>query len=212
MEYKAVIFDFDGTLADTESFYAKNFRDTMKEQGLETDEEDEILVLGYGPYAKVAFMEEKYHVKLDADGFAYSFRKKNKELFPEDGASLLFDDVKDALVLCKEKGLKTYVCTNTDTDRVTRVLEQMGILRYFDAVIGKDISLARKPSELPYLFILKEYSYEKNEVIAIEDSNTGVISAVKAGIYTVGLQRREGLILKDADVHITSLDQLRDLI
>ena len=49
MNYKAAIFDFDGTLGNTEPFYAVNFDDTMKEYGVVCDEKDHIAFIGFPP-------------------------------------------------------------------------------------------------------------------------------------------------------------------
>ena len=209
---KAVIFDFDGTLGDTEPFYAVNFDDTMKEYGVICDEEDHIAFIGYGPYDKVRIVEEKYGVKIDADEAAASFRKKNNDRFPEDASCFLFDDVIGCLNLCKEKGLSCYICSNTDSARVEMMVKQMGIYEYFDGISGKDLCGARKPSPVPYLYMLDKYGYQKDEVIVIEDSAGGVRSAKAPGLNTLGLERVKGLYLEEADEHITSLDDVLKII
>ncbi len=205
---KAVIFDFDGTLGNTEPFYEVNFDDTMKEYGITCDEEDHIAFIGYGPYDKVRIVEEKYGVKIDADEAAASFRKKNVDRFPQDASSFLFDDVRKCLDLCKEKGLACYICSNTDSSKVEKMVKQMGIYGYFDGISGKDLCGARKPSPVPYLYLLEKYGYGKEEVLVIEDSVGGVSSAKAAGLKTLGLERVKGIDLKEADLHISSLDDL----
>lgn len=212
MNYKAAIFDFDGTLGNTEPFYAVNFDDTMKEYGVICDEKDHIAFIGFGPYDKVAMVEKRYGVKIDADEAAKSFRKKNADRFPEDASGFLFDDVKDCLEDCKEKGMKLYICSNTDSEKVSRMIKQMGIESYFDGVSGKDLCGARKPSSIPYTYLIEKYSYRKQDVIVIEDSVGGVRSAKGAGLYTVGLQREEGICLEEADLRISSLHELRKVL
>ena len=209
---QAVIFDFDGTIADTEAFYADNFSDTMKENGIVIDEEDRIVTLGFGPYDKVEMMEKKYHVKLDAEAITLSFRKKNAERFPEDASSLLFDDVKEALEYCRSRKLKLYICSNTDSEKVEKIVKQMGIFGYFDGIIGKDISGARKPSSIPYLYIAEHYHYDAEEILAIEDSKSGVQSATGAGVRTAGLYRVKEADLGETDFPITSLKELKEII
>ena len=54
---KAIVFDFDGTIADTEGFYADNFFEVMEGYGIHCDAEDRVKTLGYGPDEKVAMME-----------------------------------------------------------------------------------------------------------------------------------------------------------
>ena len=209
---KAIVFDFDGTIADTEGFYADNFFEVMAGYGVSCDEEDRVKTLGYGPDEKVAMMEKKYQVKLDSPAIAAAFRKMNADRFPEDGSHLIFNDVEDALDYCKKQGYALYICSNTDSTKVKRITTQMGIVQYFDAIIGKDISGARKPSSDPYRFMLKQYGYQKEEMAAIEDSRTGVASARGAGIPVIGLCRMEGLDLGETDVLIRSLAEIKNII
>ncbi len=88
----------------------------------------------------------------------------------------------------------------------------MGIEGYFDGVSGKDLCGARKPSSIPYTYLIEKYGYQKEEVIVIEDSVGGVRSAKGAGLYTVGLQREEGICLEEADLRISSLNELRKVL
>ena len=209
---KAIVFDFDGTIADTEGFYADNFFEVMAGYGISCDEEDRVKTLGYGPDEKVAMMEKKYQVKLDSPAIAAAFRKMNADCFPEDDSHLIFDDVKDALRYCQKQGYALYICSNTDSTKVKKITRQMGIIQYFDDIVGKDISGARKPSSDPYRFMLKQYGYRKEEMAAIEDSRTGVGSAKGAGIRVIGLCRLEGLDLGEADLLIRSLAELKNII
>ncbi len=209
---KAIVFDFDGTIADTEGFYADNFFEVMAGYGISCDEEDRVKTLGYGPDEKVAMMEKKYQVKLDSPAIAAAFRKMNADRFPEDGSHLIFDDVKDALRYCQKQGYALYICSNTDSTKVKKITRQMGIIQYFDDIVGKDISGARKPSSDPYRFMLKQYGYRKEEMAAIEDSRTGVGSAKGAGISVIGLCRMEGLDLGETDVLIRSLAEIKNII
>ncbi|MBQ1624903.1 MAG: HAD family phosphatase [Erysipelotrichaceae bacterium] len=209
---KAIVFDFDGTIADTEGFYADNFFEVMAGYGVSCDEEDRVKTLGYGPDEKVAMMEKKYQVKLDSPAIAAAFRKMNADRFPEDGSHLIFNDVEDALDYCKKQGYALYICSNTDSTKVKKITRQMGIIQYFDDIVGKDISGARKPSSDPYRFMLKQYGYQKEEMAAIEDSRTGVASARGAGIPVIGLCRMEGLDLGETDVLIRSLAEIKNII
>ena len=209
---KAIVFDFDGTIADTEGFYADNFFEVMAGYGISCDEEDRVKTLGYGPDEKVAMMEKKYQVKLDSPAIAAAFRKMNADRFPEDGSHLIFDDVKDALRYCQKQGYALYICSNTDSTKVKKITRQMGIIQYFNDIVGKDISGARKPSSDPYRFMLKQYGYQKEEMAAIEDSRTGVGSAKGAGISVIGLCRMEGLDLGETDVLIRSLAEIKNII
>ncbi len=157
MIIKAVIFDFDGTIADTESIYVGNFSDTMKLYGIDCDEQDRASFPGLSPSEKIRIMMDKYHVDIDIEEATLEYRKRNEQFFPKDAKTLLFPDVEDALKQCRNHHLKLYVCSNTDSTRVEELLKQMNILSYFDGISGKDLSLVRKPSPIAYEYLLNRY-------------------------------------------------------
>ena len=209
---KAVIFDFDGTIADTEPFYESNILTVAREYGISCDDSDLSYFFGRGPNEKFSYLAEKYHVDIDVENASARCRKMNRELFPKDASDLLFDDVLSAMKLCQERGLRIFVCSNTDSGRIRSAAEDMGILTYIDEIFGKDRSGCRKPSSGPYEYILKTMSYKRDEVVAIEDSKPGVNSAMGAQIKTVGLCRKCSPDQLKADVHIDSLYDLSKVL
>lgn len=205
-----VIYDFDGTIADTETFYAESFCKTMEGYGVICDEQDRLSFRGLGPHEKIRLICDKYNVNIDHEGATFRYRKYNYEHFPEP-KSILFEDVEPSLRYCKSKGYQIYICSNTDSYRVKEILEQMEIDHYFDGISGKDLCKARKPSSIPYFYILEHFNISKDETIAIEDSIGGVESALGAGIRTIGLQRDKGVTLP-TDTCIDTLFDLNELI
>ena len=207
-----VIFDYDGTLVDTESLYSRNYAETMLRYGVVCDLKDRKSFYGYDPFEKAAKIIQRYGVTFDVEEAAREYRKLNAERFPENVKTLLFDDVVSSLEYCQSKGMRLFVCSNTQSDRIKEILEEIGILHYFEGISGRDLSQARKPSPIPYQYLLNEYGLKKEETLAIEDSNGGIISAKAAGIKTVGLCR---VLTKDelnADYHIDSLSELNSII
>jgi len=207
---KAIIYDFDGTIAATEPIYLKNYCDIMADYGILCDEEDKYRIYGSSPYEKAAAIKQRYSLPFDEEEAASRYRKMNIENLPEDYRLLLYDDVIETLSCFQSAGIRQYICSNTDSGRVEQLLEGMGILSYFKDICGKDKSQGRKPASIPYEYMLERYGYKRNEVVAIEDSINGVNSAKGAGIYTIGLcrfMRPEDL---NADAHISSLTEIKE--
>ena len=205
---RSVIYDFDGTIVDTETFYVNNFCQTMKKYGIDCDQQDRISFLGRSPKEKIDIMERKYGVPIDAKQAEGYYRKLNEDLFPKDPSILLFDDVIDSLHDCRNKGIKTYICSNSDSFRVKQILEQIGILDLFDGISGKDLCGIRKPSAIPYLYMIDKYKLHKEETIAVEDSANGIRSALLADLKVIGLCR-DGNCFQEAYSCIDSLFDLK---
>ncbi len=211
MKITAIIFDFDGTLFDTEAFYCGNFVQTMKKYGVICDKDDIKYFHGLGPSEKIHYIEEKYNVIIDEKEAEDSYRKLNRDTFPP-AEKLLFEDVIETLEYCKTKGYKLFICSNTDSYRVRELLEEAKISFYFDGISGKDMCKARKPSKVPYSFLLDHFGLRKEETVAIEDSSGGVYSAMAAGIQTIGLCRIMDPSELKADHCIKSLTELKELL
>ena len=210
---KAVVFDFDGTIADTERIYIDNFISMIEDYGLSFDDDDRRHMLGCGYSEKAEYVSRKYHVDIrNEEEDTALFRKLNAENIPEDPSGLLFEDVVPTFESCKEKGLQIYLCSNTPSDRIRKIVTEMGIISYIDEIFGKDKFLIRKPSSVAYEYILKTMGLDKDEVIAIEDSKGGVISAKGAGIYTIGLCRTALPKDLNADIHIRDLYELKKIL
>lgn len=210
---KAVIFDFDGTIADTERIYIDNFISMIEDYGLSFDEDDKRHMVGCGYSEKAEYVTKKYHVDIrNEEEDTALFRKLNADNIPKDPSCLLYDDVIPAFQMIRKKGLKIFLCSNTPSDRIEKIVTKMGIISYIDEIFGKDKFLVRKPSSVAYEYILKTKGLNKDEVIAIEDSKGGIKSAKGAGIYAIGLCRVSLPEDLNADIHISDLNELKMIL
>ncbi len=94
------------------------------------------------------------------------------------------------------------------------ILQGLGLLKYFDAVLGSDSVQAKKPSPVPILELLKRFNADRNEAIVTGDSNYDIEAARAAGVnvvaVTYGFRSRDSL--KGADFMIDSFDGLLDIV
>lgn len=184
MSIKAVLFDLDGTLIDTERCYQTVWPKAVAHFGFEMTREQALMLRSLGrPFAPRQFKE------WYGDSFNYDeVRAYRKELFEEmiarEGLKLK-PYAEEILKYLKERGVMISTATATDEERTTRYLTKVGLIDYFDKICCATQVKEGKPSPDLYLYAAEQVGFSKDECIAVEDAPNGVRSAAAAGIRTV---------------------------
>lgn len=207
---KAVIFDMDGVIVDSEPIQSKSWEKLLHERGItpifnENGFIHEIGSTGDKSYLKIM---KSHNITEDLQ----TIRKRRREIFvkilqenltPNPGLIKLLEEI-------KKKKLKIAVASNRLLEHVYLVLDELHIRTFFDAVIGPRSDLRHKPFPDIYIETAKELGLIPSECIAIEDSDIGIISAKAAGMKTIALTTphisREKL--SQADSIVDSLDNI----
>ena len=93
--------------------------------------------------------------------------------------------------LLKDRGRKVAIVSSTDRAHLEAALSRMGLSGFIDTIIsGSDVQ-NKKPSPEPYLKGIEALSVDKQDAVVIEDSPTGIQSAVNAGIDCIGFEGSE---------------------
>lgn len=210
---RAVIFDMDGTLIDTEAAHRRAFAETgqaigwpmsddllLSMVGIHRDENERMLAAHLGPdFPLVRFY-------ADSDALFEAAVDAGIPLRP--GANLLLDHLARA-------GIPVALATSTAAPYAQQRLEKTGLLHYFDVIVTRSDVDRPKPHPEPYLLAARLLDVDPAQCVAVEDSYAGVRSAVAAGIATVMvpdlLPPTEELVLACAQV-LPSLTDLRDLL
>lgn len=176
---KAVCFDLDGTLIDSDPYWDQAFMNV-----LETVDENavfpDVSLTGLSvsdKWEKVLRIEE---IKTEISPKELCERTKKEllklyeEPMPKDGFWPL------ALELKQEKGMRLALTTNTDRDVVDKLLSKMGIKETFDFIICGDEVKRRKPNPEIYKTVAKKLELKTENILVFEDSVVGATSARKA--------------------------------
>ena len=208
---RAVIFDMDGTLIDTEKYYQEFWPKALAEFGYEITKEQTLSIRSLGrPFAPQRFRE------WYGDDFDYiKVREKRKELMnarlAETGIDLKPGAV-EILSFLKENGIAAAVATASDMTRTEKYLDEAGIKHYFTKLISATMVEKGKPAPDIYKYACAELGLPPEECMAVEDAPNGIISAGKAGCKVVMVPDMTG---PDSEVEpylFACVDRLDDII
>ncbi len=181
-QLKAIVFDFDGLILDTESqmYNATQTIYNRYKVHLPLSIWSQSIGSHGGYFDAVDYLQEKSGKKIDRHSF-YSERKELmaeliEKLQPLPGAERLIRNG-------KENGLKLGLSTSSEAGWATGHLERLGLLDYFDFVQTADDVEEAKPHPALYLQTVRGLGVEPHEAVAFEDSANGAKSAVAAGIH-----------------------------
>ena len=212
---RAVIFDFDGVIANSEPLHFRAYRDVLVDKGITLTESSYYeRYLGYDDIgAFTAIAADTGTAFTDADIAALVARKAVRLEDLEKSGSVLFPGARDAIMRMAD-AFPIAVASGALKAEILRVLEHEGLRGYFQFVVSAEDTPASKPDPAPYLLAAETLrstlvDLQAHECVAIEDSKWGLVSARTAGMRTVGItQTYPAFELVDvSDTVITHLDQ-----
>jgi HAD superfamily hydrolase (TIGR01509 family) len=212
--YQALLFDLDGTIAETDSLHLPTWVDALQPYGVEVDEEfyrDRISGRNTAEIVRELLPDlTDEQGRSIGDAKEASFRKRASELEPLPG-------LVDFIERGRERGMKIALVTNAPEENVEAILLALKLRDLFDVVVLADEVEAVKPDPAPYGAALEKTGIQAERALAFEDSVSGISSSVAAGIPTVGIaSSQDPKKLLGAGAFMTAQDftdpQLRALI
>lgn len=185
---KALVWDLDGTLAETEELHRAAFNRAFAEMGLPVFWDQELyrsLLETTGGKERIArsLQDCQDCPPLAPEEIARLHRRKN-ELFAEllaQGVDLR-PGVFRLLLEAKGAGLGLALATTTSPENVHAFLARTGLERVFDLVLAGDVVPRKKPDPAIYLLALERLGLTPLEALALEDSRNGLLAASRAGL------------------------------
>lgn len=205
---KAVIFDMDGVLADSEQFICKAAMMMFSEIGVVVQPDDFKPFIGTGENRYIGGVAEKYGLHVDIEKVksrTYTIYREiiRGELKPLQGAV-------DFVSKCKNLGLKIAIATSADKVKMEANLKEIGIPpSIFDALVNGLEVVNKKPSPEIYLKAAEKTGIKPMECLVVEDAVTGIRAAKSAGCRCLAVTNSfERTLLSEADWICDSLREV----
>jgi HAD superfamily hydrolase (TIGR01509 family) len=181
---KAILYDLDGTIADTDPIHFIAWQDCLKEFGIEITETFYKQEMSGSTNPRLI---AKFLPQLSAsEGEALSEQKEARfralvQQLP------LMPGLMDLIDWAKQRHIQQAVVTNAPRKNAQFMLKALQLDDVFDRVILAEEVGIGKPDPAPYTYALKQFGLEPDQAIAFEDSPLGIQSATNAGILTIGI-------------------------
>lgn len=209
---KAVIFDFDGTIADSVYVWNKVDRDFFARRGMEVPEDyvDAISTMSF--YNGAVYTKEKYSIKESVGDIMEEWNTHALEEYENNVR--LKPYVRNYIYRLRQQGIKIGLATASNPEFYLPVLKREGIMGYFDAFAdGSDKNVRNKDFPDIYLLCAERLKTEPSQCRVYEDVIKGVLSAKSAGmeviaVYDKSNESRWEEIKASADAYIMDFSQL----
>lgn len=177
---RAICFDLDGLLLDTEHTYRDGWLDAFEKMGIDKNAYD------LAAWSGLSWLQTRKLLAADLGDAMVSKIRQARETYILSQMTADKIPIKSGahavLQAAKKKGLKLAVVSSTVSSRAIPLLENADLLTYFDVHVFGDEVMAHKPLPDPYLAALAKLGVEDSQALAVEDSFTGALSATKAGL------------------------------
>lgn len=196
---QALIFDVDGTLADTERHgHRVAFNRAFAETGLDWDWSEQVygeLLEITGGKERIQFYRNRDYPTFQPDGdlkdwaaTLHRTKTRHYKQLLQDGIIPLRPGVQRLIQEARDAGVRLAIATTTTPENVTTLLEMTlgpDSPTWFEVIAAGDMVPAKKPAPDVYHYVLQAMSLAPNECLALEDSYQGLQSAMQAGIPTL---------------------------
>lgn len=214
MQIKAVIFDMDGVIVDSERYFPTLERSWFSSLiGKEWRDEDEANITGRSASDIYKVLKEQYNLKADKNLFLKQYDEIAKDVYENKCVlTLNFVEVVDIL---KRKNLKITLVSSSPKSWIEMVLKRFKIRDKFDVIISADeLNGKGKPSPDIYLHSVKILNLNATECVVIEDSKNGVIAAKSANMFCIGFRNgiNQNQDLCKADKIIYDLSEILSIV
>lgn len=207
---KALIFDFDGLILDTEAPDYQAWQEIYREYGQELSVNVWGRIIGgtgFATFDAIAHLEGLVGRPLDGAALNARWRARGDELI---AAQPILPGVEAHLGAAQRQGLRLAIASSSSHEWVDGHLARLGLLHYFEVVKCADDVQRAKPDPQLFLAALAALAIQPGEAIVYEDSPNGVKAAKTAGIFVVAVPNSltGQLSLDGADLLLPSLASL----
>jgi len=206
--FKAVLFDLDGVIVDSEVLSSLASDKVLSEIGIVLTPDERSKVFGKRTI-------DNYRNHIEARGLDLNPQElvdKKNELFKEviKGRLKPLPGVLELLKNLEDAGVKTAVVSSSPLVRVEASLVEVGLFERFPVIISGDCCREGKPNPEPFLLATQRFGVEPEDCLVVEDAEAGILAGKSAGMKCLAVRspNTHGQDLSKADVIIDSLEDV----
>lgn len=208
---KAILFDMDGVLLDSEWIYLHSLKKLLKKMDIDADIHELAVVVGMKMEAISDYLIQHYPIPYtvkelsDYQDAAFDEEVAISELKPMEGLI-------EFLKLLKENHMKVALASSSERTWITQVLDALDIDEYFDLIVSGEMVTHSKPHPEIFLKAAELLNVTIDECLVIEDSVNGICAGKAAGMKVIGYKGSK--IIQDtsnADKEVYSFKELLKL-
>jgi beta-phosphoglucomutase len=186
---KAILFDLDGTLIDSEHFYFECWNEILAEVGEQLTFDDWVNnYAGFPMPANARKLIDKYHINETLDNLVKRREALTIERFKTTDVQLM-PFVPEILNFFKDKGLTMAIVTSSVRKDVEAIFERNRLGHFFKLIITRTEVTNSKPHPESYNLCCEQLDISKDECIVFEDTINGLTAAKAAGLVCYAIQR-----------------------
>lgn len=210
---KAILFDMDGVLIDSEYYYHFGTYKWMKRLGFKGDHQELNKLIGTTMATTYDMLYDMFDGKYTKEELAKINEKYFGEEDPLDCKKIMFANVKECLVSFRQMGLKLALCSASPMNTIMDNLRQMEIEDLFDCIVSGDDFERSKPDPMIYLYAMDKLHVTSEECIVYEDSTIGIAAGKASKAFCIARKdNRFGQDQSQADMLINDINELLDYV
>lgn len=211
-KFNAALFDFDGTVMDTNGLIVESWQHTVKTLTGNDISLDEIR----GSLGEVlSFSMERIMPDIDPALSVATYREYQHERYLS--RINLFDGTFETLEALKNNGVKVALVTSRLANSTYKALDHFDVRKYFDAVLTAEDSTKAKPDPEPINLMVAKLGADPEKTVYVGDTVHDILAAKAAGVYTIladwsfALPKEKRLDAPQPDLVIEKMEDLRKL-
>ena len=207
---KAVIFDMDGVIVNSEPLHHLAYKKMFEEFQLDVSNSLYESFTGQSTHTICKQLCEIFNIYEDPNLLVQSKRKHFKVIFDNDTSFQMIDGALELIQDYFDNNITLVLASSASMTNIERIFEKFDLNKYFKSKIsGADLKES-KPNPEIFVKAAKLSGHSKDECIVIEDSTNGIIAAKSAGIYCVGYNsyNSKNQNYDNADLVISSLNEI----
>ncbi|MCH5267358.1 MAG: GNAT family N-acetyltransferase [Lachnospiraceae bacterium] len=204
---RAIIFDMDGVLVDSEPQHGKASLEVLKRYGINADMEYHEQFIGSSTANMAKQVVEEHHLSVTPEQLLEELNQAKRAIHRKEGYIPL-PGIQEMIPLLTQAGIKLAIASSSNPTEIETALKSIHLKKYFDKLISSSHTKHPKPAPDIYELALKELGINASEAIVVEDSENGVASAKAAGLPCVGYVNPHSgkQDLSEADVLLESFE------